>query len=91
MAKKQKKARTRLVLFVPICFIVVIAICTTVGNYWIQISEKYHEREVLTNKMLSLREKEAELKAEASRLEDPDYVARYAREIYVFKRWRNYY
>lgn len=86
MAKKNKKARARLVLFIPACCLVVLAICTAVGNYWVQISEKYQEKQELTERMLALREKEAELKVEASRLEDPDYVARYAREKYMYSK-----
>ena len=87
MAKKQqKKARARLVLFVPICFVIVIAICTAVGNYWIQIANKYQEKKQLDEMMLALREKEAELKVDANKLEDPDYVARYAREQYLYSK-----
>ena len=86
MAKKQKKSRARLCLFVPVCFLVIIAIFTAVGNYWIEISNKYEERNTLKKEMLALREKVAELKEETNRLEDPDYVARYAREKYMYSK-----
>lgn len=86
MARKKKKARARLVLFVPVCLLVIVAICTAVGNYWVQIAAKYQEKLDLNEKMLLLREDEAKLKAEASKLEDPDYVARYAREKYMYSK-----
>lgn len=86
MAKKQKKACARFILFVPICCFVVIAISAAVGNYWVQIAAKYKEKQELSEKMLALREKEAELKVDANKLEDPDYVARYAREKYMYSK-----
>lgn len=86
MARKHKKTRARLVLFVPVCCFVVLAVCTAVGNYWVQIADKYQEKQELSERMLALREKEAQLKVEASRLEDPDYVARYAREKYMYSK-----
>ncbi len=86
MRKKKAKSRARVCLFVPACAIAVIAIFTAIGNYWVQIFEKYQEREVLEEKMLTLREKEAELKVDVEKLEDPDYIARYAREKYMYSK-----
>jgi len=86
MAKKQKKARARLCLFLPVCFLVIIAVFTAVGNYWVQIANKYQEQNNLKQQMLALREKEAELKVDVEKLEDPDYVARYAREKYMYSK-----
>ena len=64
----------------------VFAVFTAVGNYWVQIASKYKEKELLKEKMLSLREKEEELKVDVEKLEDPDYVARYAREKYMYSK-----
>lgn len=86
MVMNRKKARARLVLFIPICLLIVIAICTAVGNYWVQIAAKYQEKIDLNEKILLLREEESKLKADASKLEDPDYVARYAREKYMYSK-----
>ena len=85
MRKKKTKSRARVCLFVPICAVAIIAIFT-VGNYWVQIFEKYQEKEALEEKMLTLREKEAELKVDVEKLEDPDYIARYAREKYMYSK-----
>ena len=46
----------------------------------------YKEKEDLQEKMLSLREKEEELKVDVEKLEDPDYIARYAREKYMYSK-----
>lgn len=81
-----KKQRARFILFIPICFIVIGVVGVMIGNYWVQIAEKYKEKETLQEKMLSLREKEEELKVDVEKLEDPDYIARYAREKYMYSK-----
>ncbi|MDD6223522.1 MAG: septum formation initiator family protein [bacterium] len=86
MAKGKKKSRARLCLFVPGCCLIVAVIFTMVGNYWIQIVNKYQEKNTLKQEMLSLREEEAELKVDVEKLEDPEYVARYAREKYMYSK-----
>lgn len=83
---KKKKLRTRLILFMPCCIFVIAAVGLLIGNYWVQIAEKYKEKEALQSKMLSLREKEEELKVDVEKLENPDYVARYAREKYMYSK-----
>ncbi len=83
---KKKKLRARLILFIPCCIFVIAAVGILIGNYWVQIAEKYKEKEALQLKMLSLREKEEELKVDVEKLEDPDYVARYAREKYMYSK-----
>lgn len=86
MAKKNSKARYRLLLFVPICLVVILAIVVSVGNYWVKIGNKYKEKAELENQIIVLKEKEEELKVDVERLEDPDYVARYAREKYMYSK-----
>ena len=48
--------------------------------------KKYQERQELQNEIVALKEKEEELKVDVERLEDPDYVARYAREKYMYSK-----
>lgn len=86
MAKKTSKSKKRIFIFVPICLAVIITVFVAVGNYWVQIAAKYQEKDSLNSHMIALREKEAELKADVNKLEDPDYVARYAREKYMYSK-----
>ena len=86
MAKKNSKTRYRLVFFVPICLVLIIAIVVSVGNYWVKIGNKYKEKSDLETEMIALKEKEEELKVDVDRLEDPDYVGRYAREKYMYSK-----
>lgn len=84
--RKSQKTRFRYMFFVPVCLIVIIAIVVSVGNYWIQIGNKYSERKELEKEIIVLKEKEEELKVDVERLEDPDYVARFAREKYMYSK-----
>ena len=84
--KKTAKFKYRLCLFMPVCLILVAVIFTSVGSYWVQIAEKYKEKNRLEEEIIALKEKEEELKVDVERLEDPDYVARYAREKYMYSK-----
>lgn len=87
MAKKTKsKVKYRLCVFLPTCLVILVALFTAVGSYWIQIANKYQEKQQMDAELISLKEKEEELKVDVSRLEDPDYVARYAREKYMYSK-----
>lgn len=84
--KKKSKIKCRLCLFIPICAVVLIAVFASIGSYWLQIAEKYQEKKQLESEIITLKEKEEELKVSVERLEDPDYVARYAREKYMYSK-----
>ena len=87
MAKKKKsKFRYRALLLIPICIALVIAVAITFGSYWNKIFAKYKEKKELESQIIVLKEKEEELKVEVDRLEDPDYVARFARERYMYSK-----
>lgn len=88
MAKKKKnsKAKYRLCLFMPLCILILITVFTTIGSNLVQISQKYQEKESLEQELIALKEKEEQLKVDVERLKDPDYVARYAREKYMYSK-----
>ena len=84
--KKNKKFRYRVVFLIPLCIGLMVAIFASVGSYWVKIANKYQEKEKLEKQIIVINEKEEELKVEVDRLEDPDYVARYARERYMYSK-----
>ena len=88
MAKsKAKTKRRRRMLFLGLTSIAVIVATTfTIGKYWIEIYEKYQEKDQLEKELVSLKNKEKELKVDANKLQDPDYIARYAREKYLYSK-----
>ena len=58
----------------------------TIGKYWVEIYQKYQENKELDEKLLTLKDEEEELKVDVEKLQDPDYVARYAREKYLYSK-----
>ncbi len=88
MAKsKAKTKRRRRILFLGLSSVIVIFVTTfTIGKYWIEIYDKYQEKEKLEKELISLKNKEKKLKVDANKLQDPDYIARYAREKYFYSK-----
>lgn len=84
--KKNKKAKRR-ILFLGFGSLIIIAVTTfSIGRYWVEILEKYQEKKQLEKKLTKLKEKEEVLKVDADKLQDPDYIARYAREKYFYSK-----
>lgn len=82
-----KKKRTRRMFLLGFSSIAIIITLTfTIGKYWIEIFEKYKEMQELEIKLEELQEKEKQLKLDADKLKDPDYIARYAREKYSYSK-----
>lgn len=84
---KSKVKKTRRVLFLGVgSLVVIIATTFTIGKYWVEIFDKYQEKKELEEQLAQLKEKEEELRLDADKLQDPDYVARYAREKYLYSK-----
>lgn len=85
--KNSKKKRTRRMILLGLGSLAIIVTLTlTIGKYWIEIIEKYNEKKELEDRLVQLQEEEKALKLDASKLQDPDYVARYAREKYLYSK-----
>ena len=85
-SKSEIKARRRMVFLGLSSVIIIFATTFTIGRYWVEIFDKYQEKKLLEDELLSLKEKEEELKVDANKLQNPDYVARYAREKYLYSK-----
>lgn len=88
MAKRKKvnKKRRRTLLLGLLSIFVIFGVTFSIGKYWIEIFDKYQEKKELDEKLTSLKEKEEELQVDAKKLQNPDYVARYAREKYSYSK-----
>lgn len=87
MAKMNKVKKTRRMLILGLSSIIIIITMTfTIGKYWIEIYDKYQEKKELEKKLIALKEEEEKLKVDADKLQDPDYIARYAREKYLYSK-----
>lgn len=83
-AKKKKKRR--FVLFGLTSIAVLIVMTLTIGKYWVTIYQKYQEKKALEKELVELKEKEKELELDAKKLQDSEYIARYAREKYLYSK-----
>ncbi len=88
MANNRNKVKTRRrILLLGLGSIMIIFVMTfTIGKYWIEIFDKYQEKKALEEELTQLKEKEEELKVDANKLQNPDYIARYAREKYLYSK-----
>ena len=85
--RKSKQKKKRRIFFLGFSSIIVIVATTfTIGKYWVEIYDKYQEKKELEKKIYVLKEKEDALKSDANKLQDPDYIARYAREKYLYSK-----
>ncbi len=88
MVKKasRAKARKRMLLLGLSSIFIIVTMTFTIGKYWIEILDKYQEKKALDEELTALKEKEEELKVDANKLQNPDYIARYAREKYLYSK-----
>lgn len=86
MAKRTKKARRRFFFLGIGSIAIIVGTTLSIGKYWVDIFDKYQEKNELNKELENLREKEEQLKVDADKLQNPDYVARYAREKYLYSK-----
>ena len=84
--KKRIRLRKRSILLGLTSIFVIVFMTFTVGKYWVEIYDKYQEKKELEKELTALKEKEEELQVDANKLQNPDYVARYAREKYLYSK-----
>ncbi len=84
MKKVSKKAKMRLIIFgIPSFLMIVYFIFTLTSSIFNYISLKREENSLKSELASLLKEKE-DLKIEIDKLNDPEYVARYAKEKYLY-------
>lgn len=88
MAKKtsRKKARKRMLFLGTMSIGIILFTASMIGTNLIEIYHKYQEKKTLEQEYLALQEEEEKLKVDADKLQDPDYIARYAREKYMYSK-----
>ena len=87
MAKKKripKASKKRLLVFGTISCIIASYAVINLCIYSYQIKNLSEQKKSLGNELNSLKETEENLQVEINRLQDDDYLARYARENYLY-------
>jgi len=84
--KVSKKDKRRLILISTILISLMITLVSSVFNDWMQILDNKKQVSVLSEKYILLMDEETALKSEVTKLQNPEYVARYARETYLYSK-----
>jgi cell division protein DivIC len=79
---KKDSSRIGFLLFIVVMFLVIL-VSTVFGDLQ-QIIYNKEQTKVLSSKYTGLLEEEASLNSEVNKLQDADYIERYAREKYMY-------
>lgn len=86
MAKRTKKDKRRVLLGLLVISIMLSYLSVFVYNYWNQILTNEKEKTKLMNEYEALLKAEDELNSEITKMQDPEYIAKYAREKYGYSK-----
>lgn len=90
MSKKKNQvsiqARRRLFFLRPICFFLIFFLAITLLTNFVKLYKLNIEKKEREDKYIELQERTEYLKNEVSKLNDPDYLAKYARENYSYSK-----
>lgn len=86
MKKVTRESKRRLVIFGTISVGIILYFLVTLTSYVFHIYQLEEEEKKLGQDLIVLQQKGSNLKTEIQKLKDPDYVARYARENYLYSK-----
>jgi cell division protein DivIC len=85
MAKKvSKQSKRRLMILVPLAILAIFSCIFTVISMGYNLYTLHEEEAQLKSDLTDLKKDAKDLKTEINKLQDKDYVARYARENYLY-------
>lgn len=83
---KRKKVRRKIILIFLIYIVLGVLLLDTVIKTSYQLYTKSKEKKEFKEQLASLKDTEDELKGQVNKLQDSDYIARYAREKYLYSK-----
>jgi len=86
MAKVTKKDKRRVLILSLLILVMVAYLGYFAFDYWGRILDNRRARSELEKQYTKLLEDEIELNSEVIKLHDPEYVAKFAREKYMYSR-----
>lgn len=81
-----KKSVKRILVFGLFSVCIILFVVISISNIVSQIVDKYKEARELEKEMVLLGDREEELNSEIIKLQNKDYLARYAREKYFYSK-----
>lgn len=82
--KVTKKEKRRLTLFVVTFLFIITFMCVNIFPDWLKIMANKKEISILETTYKDLLDNEVALKAEVQKLQNPEYVERYAKEKFLY-------
>jgi cell division protein DivIC len=83
---KRKRIKKNLLFFSVLYLVVGLVLLQSVFSTFYNIYLKTKEKRNFEKQLIELKEKEEELNGTVTKLQNPDYVARYAREKYLYSK-----
>lgn len=90
MSKNSKHCKRRLTVFGTISIIVIILFVYNLFSYITLINKLENEQKELENKLVELQRDIANKKEEIEKLKNPEYLAKYARENFLYSKEGEY-
>ena len=84
--QKAKKSTLRFLVFGVAFIIISGTVALSISKLWSEIYQKYKEKKDLDQKLVELKSQEKELKVDVEKMQDPEYIARYLREKYLYSK-----
>ena len=84
--KRRLKLKVRMMLTLIVAIVLFGYVSFSIVNYSVSKKKFENEERVLENKLYELKDEETDLNQEISKLKDDDYLARYAREEYLYSK-----
>ena len=84
IVKKTRKEKKRLIIISVMILGLIVSLISSVSQDWTEILANKKEINELTSNYKKLLSEEEKLKSEVVKLQDNDYVARYAKEKYFY-------
>ena len=84
--KVSKKSKRRLLVFGTMSIVSVLYFFYVIVSYSAKLIKLEYEKKEINEQLIVLREEEDKLKTEIDMLQDPEYIARYARENYLYSK-----
>lgn len=84
--KKPKNKGNHIFILIVALIAILVVMGMSVSKVLVQIYDKYNEASALEVQLADLKDNEEKLESEINRLQDPEYLARYAREKYFYSK-----
>ena len=86
MKRASKKDKRRILLLIIILIPLLVLFTSNVWKYGVQIVKNIKSKEELDIVYKEKLKEEEKLQSEITKLQDPEYIARYAREKYLYSK-----